>query len=64
MAQQELNNQNLEPMRPKTLGEYLLDCLKQEGLTDIFGVPGDYNFSLLERSNGTPDCDSLTDEMS
>lgn len=48
MAQQELNNQNLEPMRPKTLGEYLLDCLKQEGLTDIFGVPGDYNFSLLD----------------
>lgn len=35
-------------MRPKTLGEYLLDCLKQEGLTDIFGVPGDYNFSLLD----------------
>ncbi|WP_409300831.1 alpha-keto acid decarboxylase family protein [Peribacillus sp. SCS-155] len=32
----------------KTLGEFLLDCLKQEEVTDIFGVPGDYNFSLLD----------------
>ncbi len=32
----------------KTLGGYLLDRLKVEGITDIFGVPGDYNFSLLD----------------
>ncbi|MDR0268108.1 thiamine pyrophosphate-binding protein [Paenibacillus sp.] len=32
----------------KTLGEYLFDCLKQEGITEIFGIPGDYNFSLLD----------------
>ncbi|NHN31385.1 alpha-keto acid decarboxylase family protein [Paenibacillus agricola] len=32
----------------KTLGQYLFDCLKQEGITEIFGVPGDYNFSLLD----------------
>ncbi|WP_229752783.1 alpha-keto acid decarboxylase family protein [Paenibacillus physcomitrellae] len=31
-----------------TLGTYLFDCLKQEGLTDIFGIPGDYNFTLLD----------------
>jgi indolepyruvate decarboxylase len=31
-----------------TLGEYLLDCLKQEGISEIFGVPGDYNFTLLD----------------
>ncbi|MCL6443885.1 MAG: hypothetical protein K6T83_10595 [Alicyclobacillus sp.] len=32
----------------KTLGQHLLDCLKQEGITEIFGVPGDYNFDLLD----------------
>ncbi|MDM5337260.1 thiamine pyrophosphate-binding protein [Fictibacillus enclensis] len=32
----------------KTLGLYLLDCLKKEGIQEIFGVPGDYNFSLLD----------------
>ncbi|OCT11513.1 thiamine pyrophosphate-binding protein [Paenibacillus pectinilyticus] len=39
----------------KTLGQYLFDCLKMEGITDIFGVAGDYNFTLLdtlERYNG------------
>ncbi|PGS56832.1 alpha-keto acid decarboxylase family protein [Bacillus sp. AFS041924] len=39
----------------KTLGQYLLDCLKLEGITEIFGVAGDYNFSLLdtlEQTNG------------
>ncbi|MCJ8013738.1 thiamine pyrophosphate-binding protein [Paenibacillus sp. KQZ6P-2] len=36
------------PMSPKPLGEYLFDCLRQEGITDIFGVPGDYNFTLLD----------------
>ncbi|MEH7399885.1 thiamine pyrophosphate-binding protein [Gottfriedia acidiceleris] len=39
----------------KTVGQYLFDCLKQEGITEIFGVAGDYNFSLLdtlERYNG------------
>lgn len=30
------------------LGEYLFDCLKNEGITEIFGVPGDFNFSLLD----------------
>ncbi|MNK26817.1 Indole-3-pyruvate decarboxylase [compost metagenome] len=38
-----------------TLGQYLLDCLRAEGITEIFGVPGDYNFTLLdtlERYNG------------
>jgi indolepyruvate decarboxylase len=32
----------------KSLGEYLFDCLKEEGITEIFGIPGDYNFSLLD----------------
>ncbi|MEC0242534.1 thiamine pyrophosphate-binding protein [Paenibacillus dokdonensis] len=32
----------------KTVGDYLFDCLKQEGITEIFGVPGDYNFTLLD----------------
>ncbi|WP_053363405.1 thiamine pyrophosphate-binding protein [Bacillus sp. FJAT-27251] len=39
----------------KTVGQYLFDCLKLEGITDIFGVAGDYNFTLLdtlERYNG------------
>ncbi|MGG0239723.1 alpha-keto acid decarboxylase family protein [Bacillus rhizoplanae] len=39
----------------KTVGQYLFDCLKMEGITEIFGVAGDYNFTLLdalERYNG------------
>lgn len=39
----------------KTVGQYLFDCLKLEGITEIFGVPGDYNFTIidtLERYNG------------
>ncbi|MFB7139403.1 alpha-keto acid decarboxylase family protein [Gottfriedia sp. NPDC056225] len=32
----------------KTVGQYLFDCLKFEGITEIFGVAGDYNFSLLD----------------
>lgn len=42
-------------MTQKTVGQFLFDCLKQEGITEIFGVAGDYNFSLLdtlERYNG------------
>ncbi|SFC97979.1 thiamine pyrophosphate-binding protein [Bacillus sp. UNCCL81] len=42
-------------MAQKTVGRFLFDCLKQEGITEIFGVAGDYNFSLLdtlERYNG------------
>ncbi|WP_242218484.1 alpha-keto acid decarboxylase family protein [Bacillus cereus group sp. BfR-BA-01380] len=39
----------------KTVGQYLFDCLKLEGISEIFGVAGDYNFTLLdtlERYNG------------
>ena len=32
----------------KTVGEFLFDNLKAEGITEIFGVPGDFNFSLLD----------------
>ncbi|SOC39115.1 alpha-keto acid decarboxylase family protein [Salinicoccus kekensis] len=32
----------------KTVGEFLFDTLKEEGITEIFGVPGDFNFSLLD----------------
>lgn len=35
----------------KTVGQYLFDCLKREGITEIFGVPGDYNFTLLDTLN-------------
>ncbi|WNQ10318.1 thiamine pyrophosphate-binding protein [Paenibacillus aurantius] len=31
-----------------TLGVFLLDCLKKEGIREIFGIPGDYNFTLLD----------------
>ncbi|MFD0051267.1 alpha-keto acid decarboxylase family protein [Actinomycetes bacterium NPDC127524] len=31
-----------------TLGDFLFDCLKKEGITHIFGIPGDYNFTLLD----------------
>lgn len=32
----------------KTVGQYLFDCLKIEGITEIFGIAGDYNFTLLD----------------
>lgn len=32
----------------KTLGQYLFDCLKLEGITEIFGDAGEYNFTLLD----------------
>lgn len=32
----------------QTVGYYLYDCLSKEGITEILGVPGDYNFSLLD----------------
>lgn len=31
----------------KTIGTYLLESLKKYGVSDIFGVPGDYNLGLL-----------------
>lgn len=31
-----------------TVSEFLFDSLKAEGVDDIFGVPGDFNFSLLD----------------
>ncbi|AFC31342.1 Thiamine pyrophosphate protein TPP binding domain-containing protein [Paenibacillus mucilaginosus 3016] len=31
-----------------SLGRFLFDSLKREGVTEIFGVPGDYNFTLLD----------------
>ena len=36
------------PAPSPTLGQYLFDSLKAEGITEVFGVPGDYNFSLLD----------------
>ncbi|OAB38290.1 thiamine pyrophosphate-binding protein [Paenibacillus macquariensis subsp. defensor] len=35
-------------MIQKSLGAYLYDCLKREGITEIVGVAGDYNFTLLD----------------
>lgn len=32
----------------QTVAYYLYDCLMKEGITEILGVPGDYNFSLLD----------------
>ena len=40
--------QQLIPTPSPTLGQYLFDSLKAEGITEVFGVPGDYNFSLLD----------------
>lgn len=32
----------------KTVGAYILDCLKKLGIKDLFGVPGDYNLIFLD----------------
>ena len=31
-----------------TVGDYLLDRLAELGVTEIFGVPGDYNLEFLD----------------
>lgn len=31
-----------------TVGQFLFEQLQNEGITEIFGVPGDYNFPLLD----------------
>ncbi|GAF22334.1 pyruvate decarboxylase [Bacillus sp. JCM 19047] len=39
----------------QTVGDYLYESLYNEGIRDVFGVPGDYNFALLdtlERTDG------------
>ena len=41
------NTENLSNLK-QTVGYYLYDCLSKEGITEILGVPGDYNFSLLD----------------
>lgn len=42
LSTEEKHNEN------RTLGQYLFDCLRAEGITEIFGIPGDYNFTLLD----------------
>jgi indolepyruvate decarboxylase len=43
-----ITNQPTVAVASSTLGQFLFDSLKAEGITDIFGIPGDYNFSLLD----------------
>ncbi|MDP4091404.1 MAG: thiamine pyrophosphate-binding protein [Bacillota bacterium] len=43
-----VENAGNQPGMQQTVGNYLYDCLSREGITEIFGVPGDYNFSLLD----------------
>ena len=33
-----------------TVGDYLLDRLVELGVTDVFGVPGDYQLEFLDTS--------------
>jgi len=43
-----VNSDSLNDLSPKTVGQFLLDSLKSEGISEIFGVAGDYNFTLLD----------------
>jgi len=38
----------LPPESPYTVGDYLLDRLAELGVTEVFGVPGDYNLEFLD----------------
>ncbi|WP_421724373.1 alpha-keto acid decarboxylase family protein [Bauldia sp.] len=40
---------------PKTVVQYVLSRLKDHGLTDIFGVPGDYVYPVLDAIIDDPD---------
>ncbi|EEK49898.1 Thiamine pyrophosphate protein TPP binding domain protein [Bacillus cereus ATCC 10876] len=51
MVENMINEDNFGLQRQpsqKTVGQYLFDCLKLEGITEIFGIAGDYNFTLLD----------------
>jgi indolepyruvate decarboxylase len=39
----------------RTVGDYLLDRLAELGVTDVFGVPGDYNLEFLDHVLAHPD---------
>jgi len=36
------------PESPYTVGDYLLDRLAESGVTEVFGVPGDFNLEFLD----------------
>jgi TPP-dependent 2-oxoacid decarboxylase len=40
---------------PYTVGDYLLDRLAELGVSEIFGVPGDYNLEFLDHIVAHPD---------
>lgn len=42
-------------MSEYTVGDYLLDRLAELGITEIFGVPGDFNLELLDHVVDHPD---------
>lgn len=42
-------------MSEYTVGDYLLDRLAELGVTEIFGVPGDFNLELLDHVVAHPD---------
>ncbi|MHA1450871.1 MAG: thiamine pyrophosphate-binding protein, partial [Candidatus Hodarchaeales archaeon] len=35
-------------MTEKTGGELIIDCLLQEGITKVFGIPGDQLYPILD----------------
>lgn len=42
-------------MNQPTLGAFLFSCLSRAGISDVFGVPGDYNFSILDELGRHPE---------
>ncbi len=46
-------------MNQQTVGNFLYDCLSKEGIAEIFCVPGDYNFSLLNALEEYPGIDLI-----
>jgi alpha-keto-acid decarboxylase len=45
-----------EPVAPRyTVGDYLLDRLVELGVSEVFGVPGDYNLEFLDHIVAHPD---------
>ncbi len=39
----------------QSVGQFLFDCLQKENITEVFGVPGDYNFTLLDLLEHKPE---------
>lgn len=50
----------MEEMKTKTAAELLVECLKEEEVKVIFGIPGEENLAVIDALSGHPDIRFIT----